>query len=44
MMKAAFLQLRLIHAAFILSWFLFILRRFYIIHPVDRLTGMTVRR
>jgi len=41
-MKAAFLQLRLIHAAFILSWFLFILLTVYIIHPVDKLTGMTV--
>jgi len=42
MMKAAFLQLRLIHAAFILSWFLFVLLTVYIIHPVHKLTGMTV--
>jgi len=42
MMKAAFLQLRLIHGSFILSWFLFILVTVYIIHPVDKLTGMTV--
>jgi len=41
-MKAAFLQLRLIHGSFILSWFLFILLTVYIIHPVDKLTGMTV--
>jgi len=41
-MKAAFLQLRLIHGSFILSWFLFILVTVYIIHPVDKLTGMTV--
>ena len=42
MMKAAFLQLRLIHGAFILSWFLFVLLTVYIIHPVHKLTGMTV--
>ncbi|HXH67187.1 MAG TPA: hypothetical protein VNI81_08285, partial [Candidatus Limnocylindrales bacterium] len=41
-MKAAFLQLRLIHGSFILSWFLLILVTVYIIHPVDKLTGMTV--
>jgi len=41
-MKAAFLQLRLIHGSFILSWFLFILVTVYIIHPVDKLAGMTV--
>ena len=41
-MKAAFLQLRLIHGSFVLSWFLFILLTVYIIHPVDKLTGMTV--
>jgi len=41
-MKAAFLQLRLIHGSFILSWFLFILVTVYIIQPVDKLTGMTV--
>lgn len=41
-MKAAFLQLRLIHGSFILSWFLFILATVYIIHPVDKLTGMTM--
>jgi len=42
MMKAAFLQLRLIHAAFILSWFLFILLTVYIIQPMHKLTGLTV--
>ena len=41
-MKAAFLQLRIIHGSFVLSWFLFILLTVYIIHPVDKLTGMTV--
>ena len=41
-MKAAFLQLRLIHGSFILSWFLFILLTVYIIHPADKLTGMTL--
>ncbi len=41
-MKAAFLQLRFIHGAFILSWFLFILMTVYILHPADKLTGMTV--
>jgi len=41
-MKAAFLQVRLIHGAFILSWFLFILVTVYIIHPADKLTGMAV--
>src|SRR5258708_8427874 len=41
-MKAAFLQLRIIHGSFVLSWFLFILLTVYIIHPADKLTGMTV--
>jgi len=41
-MKAAFLQLRIIQGSFVLSWFLFILLTVYIIHPVDKLTGMTV--
>jgi len=41
-MRAAFLQLRLIHGSFILSWFLFILLTVYIIHLMDKLTVMTV--
>ena len=41
-MKAAFSQLRLIHGSFILSWFLFVFLTIYVIHPVDKLTGMAV--
>ncbi len=40
-MKVAFFQLRIIHGSFVLSWFLFILLTVYIIHPADKLTGMT---
>ena len=42
MMKATFAQLRIIHAAFVFSWLMFVLVTVYIIHPVDKLTGMTV--
>ena len=42
MMKAAFLQLRLIHGSFIVTWFAFILLTVYVVHPVDKLTGMTM--
>lgn len=41
-MKAAFLQLRLIHGSFIVSWFALILLTVYVIHPVGTLTGMSV--
>jgi len=41
-MKAAFLQLRLIHGAFILSWLLFYFADGLHHSPVDKLTGMTV--
>jgi len=41
-MKATFAQLRIIHAAFVFSWLTFVLVAIYILHPVDKLTGMTV--
>jgi len=41
-MKAALLQLRLIHAMFIVTWFLFVFVTVYIIHPADKLVGMTI--
>jgi hypothetical protein len=41
-MKAAFLQLRIIHSAFVFSCLLFILLTMYVIHPADKLVGMTM--
>ena len=41
-MKATLFQLRIIHAAFVFSWLLFILLTVYIVHPVDKLEGMTI--
>jgi len=41
-MKATFAQLRIIHTAFVFSWLMFILVTVYILHPADKLTGMTV--
>jgi hypothetical protein len=41
-MKATLLQLRIIHAAFVFTWFLFILLMVYIIHPAEKSVAIAI--
>src|SRR5882762_4984813 len=41
-MKVVFLRLRIIHALFVFTWIAFLLITIYIIHPADKLEGMTL--